>query len=91
MDNDLGRMLVLFSGYKKGVPVVGLQVGEQGKVDGTPEKDAFLRISGNLCYGRPQSYLVLGFSGTRVASRASEGMREPRSTTVVWLGSSPRL
>ena len=35
----------------------------------------FLRITGNLCYGRPQSYLVLGFSGARrVVSRASEGI-----------------
>ena len=62
--------------------------GNGDKVESTPEKHAFLRIAGILCYGRPQSYLVLGFSGARrVVSRASEGMREPRSTTVFWLRS----
>ena len=62
--------------------------GDGGKVERTPEKHTFLRIAENLCYGRPQSYVVLGFSGAkRAVSTASEGMREPRSTTVFWLRS----
>ena len=45
------------------------------------------------CYSIIQKVMpiVLGFPGARsVVSTASEGMREPRSTTVFWLGSSTR-
>ena len=75
---------------RRAFPVGGLQAGKRGQGRVNPEKHAFLRIAGNSCYGRPQSYLVLGFSGARVVSRASEGKRQPRSTTVFWLGSSTR-
>ena len=71
-------------------PFGALQVGKRGQGRVNPGETSLPSYSGNLCYGRPQPYLILGRSGARVVSRASEGMRGPRSTTNVWLESSPR-
>ena len=91
LDNQLGGMLRCFSGSKKGFLVGACQAGKQGQDRVNPGETCLPPYSGEIVL-RKISVLLgpLGISGASVGSRASDGMREPRSSTFLWLGCSPR-
>ena len=80
-----------FLGTRRAFPVGGLQVGQRGQGRVNPGETRLPAYTGELVLRKTSVLLlVLGFSCARVVSRASEGMREPRSTTFFCLRSSPR-
>ena len=73
-----------FLGTRKAFPVGGLQVGKRGQGQVNPGETCLPAYSGEVVIRKTLVLLlVLGFSCARVVSRASEGMREPGSTTVL--------